>query len=63
VAYWGVEDCDAGLAALVAAGATVRGAVRDVGEGIRVASVTDPAGVVVGIIENPHFALPDAPRS
>jgi predicted enzyme related to lactoylglutathione lyase len=56
-----VRDCDAALGALVAAGAAVRAPVRDVGEGIRVASVTDPAGVVVGIIQNPHFTLPDAP--
>jgi len=37
------------------AGATVRSPVQDVGEGIRVASVTDPFGNVVGLIENPHF--------
>ncbi len=61
VAYWGVEDCDAALAALVEAGAAPREPVADVGGGIRVATVTDPAGIVVGIIENPHFALPDVP--
>jgi hypothetical protein len=32
-----------------------------VGGGIRVASVTDPHGVVMGIIANPHFSLPDRP--
>jgi len=43
------------MARLVASGATVRGAVHDVGDGIRVATVIDPAGSIVGIIENPHF--------
>jgi predicted enzyme related to lactoylglutathione lyase len=59
VAYWGVADPDDALRRLVAAGATEREAVTDVGGGIRVASVADPDGVVVGIIDNPHFALPD----
>ncbi len=57
--YWGVGDCDAALAWLLAAGATERRAVTDVGGAIRVATVTDPSGTVVGIIENPHFALPE----
>ena len=34
-------------------------ALQDVGEGIRVASVTDPFGNLFGIIENPNFRLPD----
>ena len=53
--YWGVEDADAALASLLVAGAEEHSAVRDVGEGIRTATVRDPAGNVVGIIENPHF--------
>jgi len=28
--------------------------VRDVGEGIRVATVADPFGNLMGLIENPH---------
>jgi predicted enzyme related to lactoylglutathione lyase len=59
VALWGVEDADAALAQLVAAGATVIGdGVQDVGEGIRVASVRQPVGGVLGVIENPNFRLP-----
>lgn len=61
VTYWGVADCDAALAQLLDGGATARFEVRDVGDGIRVASVRDPAGNPVGIVENPHFALPDDP--
>lgn len=53
-AYWGVADADAALARLVDAGATVRDAVQDVGGGIRTATVLDPFGNVLGIIENPH---------
>ena len=30
--------------------------VRDVGGGIRVATVKDPFGNVLGVIENPHFS-------
>jgi predicted enzyme related to lactoylglutathione lyase len=61
--YWGVEDADAGLAHLLARGATAHEPVQDVGGGIRVASVLDPFGNVLGVIENPHFRLPDAPTS
>ena len=59
VVYWGVENADAGLAHLLALGATLRSNVQDVGEGIRVATVLDPFGNIFGIIENPHFALPE----
>jgi catechol 2,3-dioxygenase-like lactoylglutathione lyase family enzyme len=58
--YWGVGDADAALQLLVGAGAAIDEDVRDVGDGIRVATVRDPAGSVVGIIENPHFAIVEA---
>lgn len=58
VTYWGVENAEAGLAALVAAGATERFGVTEVGEGIKVARAQAPTGDVIGIIENPHFELP-----
>ena len=57
VAYWGVDDADAALATLVANGATEAMGVQEVGEGIRVARVVVPASGVLGIIENPHFAV------
>ena len=63
VTYWGVRDADAALAALLDAGAAAHSAVTEVGGGIRVASVREPAGGVLGIIENPHFALPAAPSA
>jgi len=55
--YWGVADADAALQRLLSLGATERLGVREVGEGIRVASVRDPMGAEIGIIENPHFEL------
>ena len=33
--------------------------VMDVGEGIRVATVIDPFGNEIGVIENPNFKLQD----
>ncbi|MGH7483669.1 MAG: VOC family protein [Longimicrobiales bacterium] len=54
-AYWGVDDADAALARLLELGADQHRPVEDVGEGIRVATVTDPWGNLLGIIKNPHF--------
>lgn len=53
--FWGTADIDAELARLLALGAEPHEEIRDVGDGIRVASVFDPFGNTVGIIENPHF--------
>ena len=60
VAYWGVADIEAALKRLVELGATDRLGVQDVGEGIRMASVIDPFGNVLGLIQNPHFSLEGA---
>jgi predicted enzyme related to lactoylglutathione lyase len=61
--YWGVADADAAARRLRELGAEVRAEVHEVGEGIRLGTFTTPTGQVVGIIENPHFALPDSPPS
>ncbi len=58
-AYWGVADADAELARLTALGAVVHEPVKDVGGGIKVASVRDPFGNRFSIVENPHFKLAD----
>jgi len=60
VAYWRVGDIGRAVEHFVSVGATVAAAVQDVGDGIKVATVTDPFGNVIGLIENPHFKLPDA---
>ena len=56
-ALWGVANAADAFARLVDLGATVLDAVQDVGDGIRVASVRDPFGNRLGIIENPNFKL------
>jgi catechol 2,3-dioxygenase-like lactoylglutathione lyase family enzyme len=62
ITYWGVADVSVALDRLLAAGASAHGdGVNDVGDHIRVATVRDPAGSVVGVIENPHFRLPADP--
>lgn len=55
VAYWGVSDLEATLAAITARGATIASPLQDVGGGVRVATVADPFGNSIGLIENPHF--------
>ena len=57
LAYWGVVDAEAAFERLKSKGAIEREPVTDVGEGIKVATFFDPFGNVLGIIENPHFAL------
>lgn len=37
---------------------TVVSPLQEVGEGIKVASIADPFGNEIGLIENPHFKLP-----
>ena len=52
VAYWHVADIEAKLAEVTAAGATVKEPVRDVGGGRVVATVTDPDGNVLGLLQD-----------
>ncbi|OLT32422.1 glyoxalase [Actinomadura sp. CNU-125] len=52
VAYWHVADIEAKVAELTAAGAAVKEAPHDVGGGRRVATVTDPDGNVLGLIQD-----------
>jgi hypothetical protein len=55
-----VRDADTALRRVTHAGATVHAAVREVGDQIRVARVRLPGSeAVLGIIEDPHFALQD----
>ena len=52
VAYWHVADIEAKLAEVTAAGATMKEPARDVGGGRLVATVTDPDGNVLGLIQD-----------
>ncbi len=58
VPYWRVDEIDAAVRYFVDAGAVVVAPAKDVGDGIKVATVTDPFGNVIGLIESPHFELP-----
>lgn len=51
VAYWNVEDIEDTVKKFTAAGAKVTSKVKEVGGGIKVATVVDPWGNAVGFIE------------
>ena len=53
VAFWEVSDIEAKLAEVTAAGATVKEPAHDVGGGRLVATVTDPDGNVLGLVQDP----------
>ena len=57
VAYWGVKDIDVAYQRVLELGAQQQTEVQEVGGGIRVGTVTDPFGNVVGLIENPNFKI------
>ena len=59
LAYWGVRDIADTMAKLAKRGVTIVSAPTEVGEGIKVATIGDPFGNLIGLIENPHFSLPD----
>jgi len=54
-AYWGVADIEQAYKRLIELGAKPHSLIEDVGGDIKVASVIDPFGNRVGIIQNPHF--------
>lgn len=55
VAYWGVERMATAWPRLLELGAVAVAPPQDVGEGILVATATDPFGNLLGVIENAHF--------
>jgi predicted enzyme related to lactoylglutathione lyase len=59
-AYWGVANAEEAFRDLVQKGARAHSPVKEVGGGIRVATVMDPFGNMLGIIENPHFQIQQA---
>ncbi|WP_461128469.1 VOC family protein [Spirosoma aerophilum] len=54
--YWGVASIEKSVEHFLDLGATLLAPVEAVGDGIYVASLKDPFGNVVGLIENPHFS-------
>lgn len=57
VTYWGCEDIDVEFERIRSLGAVIIESPTDVGEGIRVATLADPFGNSLGLIQNPHFKL------
>lgn len=57
VAFWGAADIEQAVQHFVKCGATLKAAAQDVGGGIKVATVADPFGNLIGLIENPHFQV------
>ncbi|MEA2314127.1 MAG: hypothetical protein QOI03_819 [Solirubrobacteraceae bacterium] len=52
VAYWHVADLEAKLAEVTAAGGAVNESAHDVGGGRLVATITDPDGNVLGLLQD-----------
>ena len=52
VAFWHVPDIEAKLAEVTAAGATVKEPAHDVGGGRLVATITDPDGNALGLLQD-----------
>jgi catechol 2,3-dioxygenase-like lactoylglutathione lyase family enzyme len=55
ITYWGVANINSALALLHQEGATPHSGPDEVGDNIKVATVLDLQGSILGIIENPHF--------
>ncbi|BDZ46865.1 VOC family protein [Naasia aerilata] len=55
IAYWHVDDVRSTLDRLTELGASVREPIRERGHGFVTASVVDPFGNVLGVMQNPHY--------
>jgi predicted enzyme related to lactoylglutathione lyase len=55
--YWGVSNIESAVARCLKLDATIDSEIKDVGGNIKVATVRDPFGNILGLIENPHFKL------
>lgn len=53
LAYWHVDDIERSLKALLDGGAEAQQEVKDVGGGKLIASVKDPDGNVIGLLQSP----------
>jgi predicted enzyme related to lactoylglutathione lyase len=55
IVYWHVDDVAATVERLLALGAKEYEALRERGHGFITASVVDPFGNVLGVMQNPHY--------
>jgi predicted enzyme related to lactoylglutathione lyase len=58
VAYWGVAEMETTFKRFVSLGASVVSPIQEVGAGIKVATIADPFGNPIGLIEKPNLSLP-----
>ena len=61
ITYWGVADLKQVIAELKINEVAIAEDVQNVGGDILVATITDPYGNHIGLIENPDFKLPGQP--
>jgi len=54
-AFWGVDNVETAYAHFLAMGAQAHESPHEVGGGIKLATVMDPFGNILGLILNPHF--------
>jgi predicted enzyme related to lactoylglutathione lyase len=57
ITYWHVDNIEKSVGDILSKGATKHDAITDVGDGIKVASVKDPFGNIIGLIEDKNFKL------
>lgn len=57
ITYWGVESIETAYARLIKLGTSENTPITEVGDNIKTATIKDPAGNVIGLIENPHFQV------
>src|SRR3954452_22641119 len=55
IVYWHVDDVESVVGRLIELGATVWEPMRIRGEGFVTASVVDPFGNILGVMQNPHY--------
>lgn len=55
--YLGVKDIESAFLRCLSLGATQESEIRDVGHNIKVATIRDPLGNVLGLIQNPSFKM------
>ena len=63
ILYWHVDDVAATFADLITRGAREYDPITDRGHGFLTASVIDPFGNVLGVMQNPHYVAVLASRA
>ena len=59
VTFWGVENIESEYKRFIELGAIEHEPPKSVGGAIVVGTVKDPWGNIIGLVQNPHFQIPD----